>query len=86
MIITIKNGTKHYRANISPAWAAKRDNGALISCGLTVGKDLPERDFRLLETLTSRGQAILQEISHEEYNHSGCQSYCTRRGDDHCGW
>jgi hypothetical protein len=53
------------------------DNGALISCGWTIGKDLPKPTFARMRKV---------EISAEEYKHSSCQSYCIRRGHARCSW
>jgi hypothetical protein len=72
---------RFYRLEVSPRWADQHDNGALISVGLTVGKDLTERS---LKALIRRGQAT--EVTFDEYNHSGCQSYCKMRGNDRCAW
>lgn len=55
----------------------KYDNGALISCGWSVPDELPRRSFRRMEK---------QEVSTEEWQHSGCLSQCTRRGDKTCRW
>lgn len=73
---------KYYRMAVSPAWAARHDNGALISCGLTIGEHgFTRRMFQLAQYRFSH-----LEISAEEWNHSGCQSSCTRRGDQQCRW
>jgi len=91
MRITIKDPkrSKFYIASVTPQWARRHDNGALVSCGLTVGEKssstgksyLSESD---LEHLQEEGR--LKEIDHDEWNHSGCQSGCTRRGDRECRW
>lgn len=91
--ITIKDpiGPKYYRARVSYQWANRHDNGALISCGLTINEPsawsgkvwLTRRAFNSL-----RARCINQvtEITEPEYQHSGCQSSCTRRGDAICRW
>jgi len=84
MRITIKNPKtgRYYVASVSPAWARRHDNGALVSCGLTVGdSSLSAAAFKTLEKA-----GALREISREDYNHSGCQSGCIRRGDPKCIW
>lgn len=83
MRIAIRHGEKYYFANVTQTWAMNHDNGALFSCGLTVN-DNGVFTERSLNWLRSRGR--LREISQDEWNHSGCQSYCTRRGDAKCSW
>ena len=84
LTITIRDREKqkYYRARVTPQWAQRHNNGALISCGLTVG----EYGFteRTLKGLIQRGQAV--EIDHTTWNHSGCQSACVTRGDVKCQW
>lgn len=74
---------EHYRAQVSAAFAARHDNGALVSIGWTVredgGGDLPPR---ALAWLRARGR--LTPITHEQWNHSGCQSACVLRGASEC--
>lgn len=68
MQITIKDPkeNRYYFANVSQRWAIQHDNGALVSLGLTVDKDLSRRSF---DSLQKRG--ALKEISHEQWNRSG---------------
>lgn len=80
MNITIRHGDTYYRASVSLAWARRHDNGALVSCGLTVGENLSLQAFRRLRP------AQLTVITKEQYNHSGCQSRCKLRGDTICQW
>ena len=82
MRIYIKNGAKYYRAEVTPAWARKHDNGALISCGLTVGEN--GITARMVDRMVTRGDA--REVTHDEWNHSGCQSSCVQRGAASCRW
>ena len=71
-------GHKYYRASVSQAWAIKHDNGALFSFGLTVGEDgLTEKHLARIDKV---------EVSHDEWNHSGCQSGCVLRGAKECRW
>ena len=72
---------KYYRARVTTSWAKRHDNGALISCGLTVGDRFP---LGALKTLIARGQAV--EVDQDTYNHSGCQSACILRGHAACRW
>ena len=84
MKITIKNPKtgKFYYANVGASWVQRHDNGAMISCGLTVGeKYFSAHAFKALE---KAGKLI--EVSKDEWNHSGCQSGCVRRGDAKCVW
>jgi hypothetical protein len=81
MKISIRYGEKFYRAEVTPQWARTHDNGALISIGLTVGEDLSRLAFSHL-----RAAHRLTEVSALEFNHSGCQSSCTLRGDAKCSW
>ncbi len=89
--ITIKHPVrgKFYRARPSMAWIKRHDNGALISCGLTVDEPsaysgtvwLTDRAFKALE---SRG--VVVEITEQQWKHSGCQSSCILRGNAKCSW
>jgi len=81
LTISIKHGERYYSARVSQSWAMRHDNGALISCGLTVGESLTDRAFKLAQK-----RFRVTEVSREAYNHSGCQSYCTLRGDVSCRW
>lgn len=73
-----KNG-KFYRATVSQSWAIRHDNFALVSCGLTVDDDLTRASFNRLG-------AARVEITHQEWNHMGCQSGCVLRGAKECRW
>jgi hypothetical protein len=91
MTITIRDPkhSKSYRANVTPEWADRHDNGALISCGLTIDEPSP---YSGTVWLTRRAFVALQrtgattEITPEQANHSGCQSRCILRGDSLCQW
>ncbi len=72
---------RYYFAEVSQRWAIAHDNGALFSCGLTVGEDLTRASLNAL-----RARGSLTEISHETWNHSGCQSACVLRGAKECRW
>lgn len=62
----------------APMKVAKRyDNGCLFSIGWTVGKDLPRATFARLPKTA---------MTQEQWNHSGCQSYCILRGHSKCAW
>lgn len=79
---------KFYRATVTPTWANRHDNGALISCGLTID----EASYSGTVWLTRRAFARLQargavtEVTQDQWNHSGCQSSCIRRGAAECRW
>ncbi len=69
---------KYYRCEVSQRWLAKHDNGAVFSCGLTVGQDgLTMASFQRLNRT---------EVTREQWNHSGCQSSCVLRGGKECRW
>lgn len=73
---------KYYKMAVTPEWAQRHDNGRLISCGLTIGQDgFTRRMFQLAQYRFSH-----LEVTQDEYNHSGCQSSCIRRGNDKCTW
>jgi hypothetical protein len=72
---------RYYKADVSQQWCIKHDNGCLVSIGLTVDEDLPRAS---LEWLRRNGR--LTEVTHEQWNHSGCQSSCTLRGAKECRW
>jgi hypothetical protein len=93
MVIYARHGEKYYRLMVSRQWAVKHDNGALISCGLTVGANSSCRESqgmgpylteRALAGLIRQGKA--EEVTQEKYNHSGCHSGCILRGDAACRW
>lgn len=72
---------RFYRASVSAQWARRHDNGALVSCGLTVPESLSRRSLGALRFL-----GRLSEIGRSEWVHSSCSSSCTRRGDAACQW
>ena len=77
-----KENRKFYKMAVSQAWAEKHDNGALISCGLTIGEHgFTRRMFQLAQYRFSH-----IELTEEQWNHSGCQSSCILRGNDICRW
>lgn len=80
--IYVRDQQKYYRLVVTPQWAGRHDNGALISCGLTVGQDGFTR--RMLDSAKRRFSWT--EVTHEQWNHSGCQSSCILRGDTTCRW
>jgi len=79
MLVTIadKQNSKYYCADLSNRQVRKFDNGALVSCGLTVGESITASDLATLN---------LEEISYETWKHSSCQSACTARGNFECRW
>lgn len=76
--ICIRDGDTYYRARVSLNWAKRHDNGAMVSIGLTVGVDLSRAAFERLGSL--------KPLTKKQYEHSGCQSSCTLRGDAKCSW
>ena len=74
MRIYIRSADQYYRYDASPRWAKEHDNGALVSCGLTVG-----------ESLKSVPRMAVK-VSKAEWNHSSCLSRCKDRGDNICQW
>jgi len=81
--ITVKaSETEFYEATLSIPTFRKYDNGAMISCGLTVGRDGFKRST--LDTWIKRGIATL--IDRDQYLHSGCLSNCVNRGGKVCQW
>ncbi len=72
---------RFYEISVTPQWAQRHDNGALVSCGLTIGQDGFTR--RMFERLPWHR---VRTVSRDSYNHSGCQSSCIRRGDQACRW
>lgn len=60
------------------------DNGALVSCGLSVGGNEDEVRPTDLVYLIATGQAT--RVPDEQKGHGGCQSRCILRGDDKCQW
>ncbi len=83
MSVTIyaRRDNQYYRLTVSRRWAEANDNGALISCGLTVCRDITEGQLR---ALIRRKQAV--EVSEAQWRHGGCQSQCILRGDATCRW
>jgi hypothetical protein len=77
---------KHYLATVSRQWAIKNDNGALISCGLTINEWTGHCDITRNQLEWLRTHNRLKEITAGEANHSGCQSRCVMRGDAICQW
>ena len=79
--IYAKRGNRRYQLMLSTAQVKKYDNGAMVSCGLSIPEDMPESAFQWLFV----HQRAMQ-VSETEYNHSGCQSRCVLRGDALCQW
>jgi hypothetical protein len=79
---------RYYRARVTDAWWRRHDNGAMISCGLTVD-EVNSRGRKWLSSAgleRLRGQGRLTEVTREQWNHSGCQSSCVLRGGKRCQW
>lgn len=81
----------HWMYKASVAWVRRHDNGAIVSCGLTVGETssylgkayLSETTFDRMKKTEKKS---LRAVTYDEWNHSGCQSQCILRGDSKCGW
>jgi hypothetical protein len=72
---------KHYKLNLTRNQVRRYDNGAMISCGLSSPADVSTRTLNLW---IKAGIAV--EVDQQTWNHSGCQSSCTTRGDASCRW
>jgi hypothetical protein len=83
LTISVRDGDRYYRATVTPEWAERHDNFTLVSIGLTVGEDLTARAWA---DLRRRYPARVTEVSRDAWNHSACQSSCTRRGAAVCRW
>lgn len=81
LTISVRDGEKFYKVTVTPQWAERHNNFALVSLGLTVGHDLTPRAW---ESAKRRFRVI--EVTKGEYQHSGCQSQCTQRGNSECRW
>ena len=68
---------KYYKLLVSWQWMRRNDNGALISCGLDIPRDISRRQLAAVQHV---------EVSRDEWNHSGCLSRCILRGDSDCKW
>jgi GH24 family phage-related lysozyme (muramidase) len=82
MTIYARDSKKCYRIRMTQRQVRYWDNGAMISCGLTVGKGRFKASS--LKRLIKAGRAT--EIDYDTWNHSGCQSSCVMRGGTKCQW
>jgi len=82
LTVTIRDGETYYKARLTRRQVSLWDNGAMVSCGLTVG----EGRFKAASLRTLQAQGRVQPIDRETYLHSGCQSSCVRRGGSICRW
>lgn len=64
------------------AWIKRHDNGCLVSIGLIVGT----RGFTRNMFDNARRRYKWQPLTREQWQHSGCLSFCKLRGHDRCGW
>lgn len=71
----------YYRLELTPSEFKRHNNYCMISAGLEIPDELSER---ALNRLIRLGRA--HEVSKNEWNHGGCLSSCTLRGDDKCRW
>lgn len=79
--LPVRGPVRYFVANLSPYQAARHNNGCLVSIGLTVPDELRRTT---LQRWINAGQA--RAITHDEWNHMGCQSSCTQRGGKECRW
>ena len=79
MWITVRDpdNNTYWRVHASLSTVKRYDNYCLVSIGWTVGVDLARRTFNRLKK---------EQLTGEQWNHSGCQSYCVLRGDSKCQW
>lgn len=68
---------EYWRLSLSLRQYRKHDNGAMISCGLSVPKDISRNALRYCSPVA---------VTKEQWNHSGCQSSCVLRGAATCRW
>lgn len=80
--ITVKDGDQYYKVVVTKHWFDRHDNGAMLSCGLTVGKD----NFTAKDWARAKATFIHTELTQEQWNHSSCQSSCVLRGGSTCRW
>lgn len=85
LTVTVRHNEKFYYVDLTLGQARRHDNGALISCGLTVVPDW-ENGFHASTLRRWIKQGIAREINRDEWSHSGCQSSCVRRGATVCRW
>jgi hypothetical protein len=92
MKISIKDprDDSHWEYSATQTWARRHDNGALVSCGLTVGEGPRSGGRAYLSARTfdamKKARTGLRQTSRDEWNHSGCQSSCVLRGAATCRW
>ena len=77
---------KYWKLELTMRQARRLDNGALISCGLTFGTGKYPASPNELGKYALACIKAKSEVGYEAYQHSGCQSRCTLRGDDKCQW
>lgn len=87
LAVTVKDpspatGPRYYVIEVSIAWARRHDNFALVSCGLTVGKD----GFTAGMLRAALKRFRYREMTETEWQHSGCVSACVLRGAPACHW
>lgn len=79
--VYIRYGDSYFRATVTPEWYKRHNNFAMVSIGLEVHKDLTLMAFNRL-----KASGRVEEVTREQWNHSGCQSACRLRGDATCRW
>lgn len=72
-----KKNEKYWRFEATQRWWVEHDNGCAVSIGFEVGKEISMDQLRSLGAV---------EVTKDEWNHSGCQSSCVKRGAKECRW
>lgn len=79
MSITIygrdKDSTVYFRVAMEPT--SLRNEYAPVSCGIV-------RSTTWIKRMVTQRKATI--VTKDEWNHSGCQSSCIRRGGQSCRW
>ena len=84
----------YWKYRCGQGWYNKHDNGAMVSCGLTVGgksgysgkEYLSAATFDRMKKMYKNAPSALWRVDPEVGQHSGCQSSCVLRGDKQCRW
>lgn len=79
--VSDKSAGRYFRARLTRRQYLRLDNGCMVSIGLIVGKGLTRET---VARWVRRGRAV--EVSHDEWNHSSCQSACVKSGASACRW
>ena len=72
---------EYWRVNLTRRQYRRVDNGAMISCGLTIPHDTKGKMSR-----ATFDRLPKQAVTREQWQHAGCQSSCVLRGGQTCRW